>query len=288
MCRNNLRSLKRSLPNILGQCPRERIVAFDTESEDGTADLLIENGIEVKKIRRSEFSHGHTRNLSLEYSNAEIFLFLNGDAIPVSGWLKELIRGIDGYDAAFSRQIPDEDCDPLRITDLIHHPYFNRDSDASITRDSENPILFDTVSCAIRRKTLERYNFPNVPFGEDFLWAQIVVKDGGGILYAHKSIVIHSHSLYRSIRQTINRHFEEGRLKSDYRGEYGLNYFLRFLPSAFLLDTMTILGSKMPQNERLLWFIKEPICRYLQLISFYAGLNHNLIPGIIKRGLVWK
>jgi glycosyltransferase involved in cell wall biosynthesis len=287
ICRNNIKPLKASLPTILKECERERIVAFDSESEDGTDRLLKENRIKVVKIKKSGFSHGRTRNLSLNYSKAEVFVFLNGDAIPVPGWLNELIKGIDGCDAAFSRQIPDASCDPLRITDLIHHPYFRRSSCAYIAKNSDNPIMFDTVSCAIRRETLAKYNLPDVTFGEDFLWAQLVVRDGGRIFYAHNSVVIHSHSIYKSVSQIIRRHFEEGRLRSGLREGYKIGYFLKFLPSSFLLDLMTLYLIQMPLRKKVFWLVTEPFLRTIQLASFYVGLHHNMIPERIKREVGW-
>ncbi|MGC8927546.1 MAG: glycosyltransferase family 2 protein [Myxococcota bacterium] len=288
ICRNNEERLKESIRIILNECNGRDIIAFDTESEDNTGALLKKNGIKVIDIKLDEFGHGRTRNLALKYSDSEILIFLNGDALPVRGWIGELLKSIDGYDAAFSRQIPDKGCDPLRITDLINHPYFGRNEDELICKGSNLPILFDTVSCAIKRESLMRINFPDVSFGEDYLWAHSVIKEGGGIVYSANSIVIHSHPIYREPYNLIRRHFEEGRLRSFQREKFGVEYFIKFLPSAFLLDLITISGVNISSREKVNWLLREPFLRMLQLVSFFAGLNEDRIPDIIKRRLIWS
>ncbi len=287
VCRNNQDSLIRSLPVILSSCNRDNIIAFDTQSEDKTRDLLRNSGIKIVDIKIEEFGHGKTRNLALDYSDAETLVFLNGDAIPYPNWLDALIKGINGNDAAFSRQIPDERCDPLRITDLVNHPYFGKNKKLIINKQNNLPIMFDTVSCAIKRASLHKQRFPNVLFGEDFLWAESIVKSGGSIVYIPESIVVHSHSIYRETKTLIKRHFEEGRLKRHHKKDYGLKYSLGFIPSAFLLDTITLCIINMPTKEKALWLLKEPLLRSLQLLSFYAGLNEDKIPDIIKENLLW-
>lgn len=287
ICRNNAKTLKRSLPVILSECDSKNIIAFDTESRDGTAQLLRERGIRIIDIAASEFGHGKSRNLSLAYSDSEIFIFLNGDAIPIEGWLINLLKALKKNDAAFSRQIPNEGCDPLRITDLINHPYFRHNKEILLSRDSGLPPLFDTVSCGIKREVLDKNRFPDVSFGEDYLFAKNLIKNGGRIVYVPESVVVHSHSIYRDLQSLIRRHFEEGRLKSDDRSNFGVEYVLRFLPSALILDLITIASINISNYQKILWFIKEPFLRGLQLISFYAGLNEEKIPDIIKRRLLW-
>lgn len=287
ICRNNEKSLKRSLPVILSECKASQILAFVTESNDATERLLTKNGIRVISIKADEFGHGRTRNLSLGYSDEEVFLFLNGDAIPLKGWINSLLIKMGERDAAFSRQIPDTDCDPLRITDLVNHPYFRLKESVTITSSSNLPPLFDSVSCAIKRATLKRIRFPDVSFGEDYLWAQSLLRSGGSIVYVPESVVIHSHSLYRDISQLIKRHFEEGRLKSSRRDEYGYTYPFRFFTSAFFLDLITLSQVHLPLSEKFGWIIKEPFLRTLQIVSFYAGLNEEKIPAILKNRLLW-
>lgn len=288
ICRNNEEHLKKSIKTILNECKGREIIAFDTESEDNTKILLKENNIKVIEIKLNDFGHGRTRNLALRYTKSEILLFLNGDVIPTIGWVKELLKSLNGYDAAFSRQIPDEMCDPLRITDLIHHPYFKSNKDFIISRGQNIPIIFDTVSCAIKRDSLIKINFPDVSFGEDYLWAHSIVNAGGKIIYSSNSVVIHSHSIYRKISSIIRRHFEEGRLKSFKKYEFGVEYILKFLPSALLLDLITISEVKITSGEKINWLIKEPFLRAIQLLSFLAGLNESKIPDILKRRLIWS
>ncbi|MCX7943014.1 MAG: glycosyltransferase [Deltaproteobacteria bacterium] len=288
ICRNNEDTLKKSLPIILSQCRSKNIIAFDTQSEDNTKALLKEVGIKVINIKKGEFNHGRTRNLSLKYSNAEIFIFLNGDAIPLDNWLDALLSGIEDCDAVFSKQIPSEDCDPLRFTDLVNHPYFRFSKVLKITSNSNLPVVFDTVSCAVRRATLQRIKFPTVPFGEDYLWAELLINCGGTISYIPQSIVIHSHSIYTDTRKIIKRHFEEGRLKSHHKKEYGLRYTFGFIPSAFILDTITLLTINIPMRNRVVWIMKEPFLRTIQLISFHLGLNQERIPPLLKDMLSWS
>lgn len=281
--------LQRSLPIILSMLKAEDIIAFDSSSTDKTKEILSQNGIRVINIPEGEFGDGRTRNLSLRYSESDIFLFLNGDAIPIHGWFSNLIRPLDRCDAAFSRQIPDDCCDPLRITDLIHHPYFRSSDEVIIPSKEGDRIMFDTVSCAIKRGLLSQYRFPDVPFGEDTIWAKRIISVGKKIAYSPQSVVIHSHSLYRDITSLIRRHFEEGRLRSVTQDGVEIDFIIKFLPSAFILDTLTLyFWRNMNSSEKLYWMMKEPILRCLQLLFFLVGLNHSKIPDILKDRLAWR
>ena len=84
------------------------IIYVLTESKDNTENILKENNIKYKKIKKSEFSHSLTREKEAMNSKADIICFVTQDVVIESDlWLYHLTKNIinGNSDASFSRQI---------------------------------------------------------------------------------------------------------------------------------------------------------------------------------------
>src|SRR5262245_53389271 len=87
----------KTLPAVLDGISAQRVdfstevVAVDSSSTDGTADLLRRRADRLISIATEEFNHGLTRNLGVEHARGELVVMLVQDAVPASPrWLAEL------------------------------------------------------------------------------------------------------------------------------------------------------------------------------------------------------
>ena len=158
------------------------ILIIDSGSTDKTVEIAKTfNKIKLLQILPEEFGHGKTRNYGAKHAVGKYLVFLNQDAIPYNNnWLEMLISGLEkdsSNAAAFSKHIPNEDC----------YLYMKR--------DLNKPMLFSTVSAAIRRDIWEKYNFDDkITIAEDLEWARKIFKAGFKVNFVPESMVLHSHN----------------------------------------------------------------------------------------------
>ena len=152
------------------------------------------------------------------------------------------MRAPDGgppIDAAYARQFPRNDCDPIlaerlrRWSATRDEPVVQElaagDPEAARARyESLEPLerltacAFDNVASAVRRSSWERHPFPEVPFGEDVAFGKELLLAGGRIAFLPDAEVEHSHRL------SIRREFK--RLYCDHRNLHAL-FGVRTVPS---------------------------------------------------------
>jgi rhamnosyltransferase len=185
------------------------VLAIDSGSTDGTADLLRRqgNGVRIIEIPNSEFNHGLTRNLGIREARGEIVVLLTQDALPADDhWLQGLI---DCYAdplvaGAYSRQLPRPDANPFMRSRLetwmpateLRRPKSVADRaefDALSPLDRLSLAAFDNVSSSVRRSVGMELPFHACRFGEDIEWATRVLLAGFTIVYEPASRVVHSH-----------------------------------------------------------------------------------------------
>ena len=193
------------------------IRAVDSQSTDGTRELLRAAGAHVTRIERAEFRHGPTRNLLARDAVGEFLLFLSQDALPVGpGFVRALLEPLADPAVAGSsaRVLPHPDDDPLTARTVLAAP--QADARPSLERPHERPspwevLRFDNVASCIRRRVLEEIPFPDVPFGEDATWAASALAAGWSLAYAADAVVHHAH------RYTPAQAFERYRVDAAFR-----------------------------------------------------------------------
>jgi len=217
------RNAMATLPALLEALRRQRIdlpfeiVAVDSASTDGTADLLRQRADTFTEIPAAAFDHGLTRNLGIEHARGALVVLLSQDALPASDdWLAALVaplledRTIAG---AFARHRPRDDAS------AITRSYAARAAVASpvgrtlaIDRAAFSALgpmarlercTFDNVCSCIRRSVWIEHPFRATPFAEDLEWARDVLLSGYRLAYAPQALVIHSHD--RSARYEFAR-----------------------------------------------------------------------------------
>jgi len=218
------------------------VVAVDSGSEDGTAELLErvaakDSRLAVHAIAPEDFGHGKTRNFAIERASGQYIAMLTQDAMPASNtWLNALVDGLcrsDDMAGVVGRQIPYADAPLCSRRELYDH--FERlktsanvmrmdDPDRYAADESYRQVLhfFSDNNAALRRSVWNEIPYPDVPFGEDQLWAEAVVKAGYAKAYLHDAVVYHSHAF--SAREMYRRQREE----AEY---YGREFGYRIVPT---------------------------------------------------------
>ena len=218
--RNGIETLAATLDRIAEQkrdFPVE-LVAVDSGSTDGTAELLARRVDKLISIPPDEFNHGVTRNLGIERCAGELVVLLVQDALPASDdWLIALTRPLmedDGVAGSYARQVPRADADAVtryylrRYAGSSETPRMTSVPDPDHLRRlpaSEQLALctFDNVCSCIRRSVWRAHPFPETVIAEDLEWARDVLLSGHRLAYAPSAVVAHSHR--RSARYELDR-----------------------------------------------------------------------------------
>ena len=194
------------------------ICVQDSESTDGTWDLLLAAGALLETIPRRGFHHGLVRNLLAARAQGEFLIFLSQDSLPASDdFIAELLVPFDDARVAgvTARILPRLGDDPLTTRTALGLPEaadtpFPRDLDGlagiweldAATRVAY--LRFNNVASAVRASVMAELPFPEVPFGEDFAWASRVLTAGHRLTSAPASVVYHAHT-YR-LRSAFERY----------------------------------------------------------------------------------
>lgn len=182
-------------------------VAVDSGSTDGTVATLQRHGFLVHTIPQREFNHGATRDLAITRTKGDVVILLTQDATPADRrWLPALLDAYSdpAVDAAWCRQIPRPDCNPLlrrRIEEWMgdRRTMTLQRLPAGRTFGDLQPMerlrlsSFDNVASSVRRTTWEKYRFGRQRFGEDVTFGKRVIEGGGCIAFVPEAAVVHSH-----------------------------------------------------------------------------------------------
>ncbi len=148
-----------------------------------------------------------TRDLGIEETGGDVILLLTQDATPADrNWLPALVGAYadPAVDAAWCRQIPRPDCNPLlrrRIEEWMgdRKTLAMQRVPVGQTFAQLEPMAqlrlaaFDNVASSVRRTSWAKYRFGWRLFGEDITFGKRVIENGGCIAFVPEAAVIHSH-----------------------------------------------------------------------------------------------
>lgn len=172
--------------------------------------------IEIKHISKKEFDHGKTRNKGVARSEADYFLMMTQDAMPVGNDLvKRLLNAFEEDDkvaVAYARQVAADNAEDSEK----YAREFNYPVESATHSQSDVPSLgikayFCSNVCAMYRRDIfdELGGFMNhVIFNEDMLYAAKAINAGYRIAYVADAQVIHSHNY--SNKEYYKRNFDIG------------------------------------------------------------------------------
>jgi len=182
------------------------VIVVDSGSTDGSPQAAL--ATPCRLFGTSSFRHGRTRNQAIALARAPLAVLLTQDAVPDGhGFLRALIEPLE-QDATlagvYARQVPPAGIDPLQAAAIERWcppggDRRQRALDAAafdrLTPDERvRSCRFDNVASCIRVSVWEDIPFPDVPFGEDAVWAKRVMLAGHDLLYRAEARVIHGHS----------------------------------------------------------------------------------------------
>lgn len=196
------------------------LLIIDSGSTDGSLAQLQAKSVRIHSIPKSEFSHGGTRNLGVELTTGEYVAFLTQDALPADqSWLFNLVSTLEHEPkaaGAFGRHLAYPEASPFVQRDLEGHfnnlakypLYLDKETDAERFSTGEaawRQVLHfysDNNSC-LRRSVWQQIPYPVIEYGEDQVWADLIIKAGYKKAYAINAVVYHSHDYDE--RETFER-----------------------------------------------------------------------------------
>ena len=205
----------------------QRIIIMNTEEKYftqlayGSRFLEKYHNIHVYHLSKKEFDHGFTRHIGVKKSDADVFLMMTQDAIPVDEHLVEyLVKALEqeGVAAAYARQMPKEDCGIIEsYTRRFNYP---EKSLVKSHRDLEKlgikTYFCSNVCCAYNRKIYDELGgfIRHAIFNEDMIYAAKAVQTGYKIAYVAEAQVLHSHNY--TCKQQFHRNFDLGVSQADH------------------------------------------------------------------------
>ena len=212
--------------------PVQRIILINTEQKYfddyfGKSGFLKKyDNLLIRHITADEFDHGGTRRMGVELSDADYFICMTDDAVPVDDKLvEELLKPLlDGrVAAAYARQLPGKDA---TLTERYSRS-FNYPSKAVIKSAEDIPTMgiktffCSNVCAAYDRKVYDKVGGfeEHMIFNEDMVNARHFLDAGEKIAYVPTARVIHSHH-YGNLQQ-LQRNFDLGVSQAQFPEVFG-------------------------------------------------------------------
>ena len=270
------------------------VVIIDSDSVDDSTEnvskIFSDSKIPHKiiRIKSNEFQHGASRNLAISQAAGEIVCLLTQDSIPAnSQWLKEITKCFfedENICGVFGRHIAHKGHPRLISRDLSRHfDYMNTQKVRFINNQETydtNPSLrqflhfFSNNNSALRKKTWEKTPFPEVDFGEDQVWAKLILEDSGFIVYEDSAKVRHSH-VY-GFKKSIERVKTEIKF---YKQQFGYDLsrpkisFVPTLVKSFIKDFLWLCKKKSLNSKEIFFSLKNHIT--YNIVCSFVNLNNQ-------------
>jgi rhamnosyltransferase len=192
------------------------LLIIDSGSIDDTIKVAMAAGAEIYNINKRDFNHGATRNLAISLAEADIYIFMTQDALPVGpDTLKNLVGAFDlspEVGLVYARQLPRPDAGHIEAFSR----FFTYPEVSHVKKRTDKARLgIKTVHCsnacaAYRGDVLAALGgFPeNVIMCEDVYVAAKIISMGYQVAYAADAMVHHSHDY--SVWQEFQRYFDNG------------------------------------------------------------------------------
>jgi len=285
------------------------VIFMDNSSTDGTVDYLKStpfNHKQVIHVPEGEFSHSGTRMRGAKIASGKYVVFFTDDIIPIGkDFLKELTKPVLEKKAAATYgicQVNPESSDPIDA--FLHNDWWEDFIDVVeplpefywdfLSPEQRRRLCnFDNCSSCIDRKILLDIELPNVPYGEDMLFAKKMILNNQRISISKQAKFYHWHKVsfsYLMKRMCVDQYLSVP--------EFGIYYIRRKLGviKAILLRTLhrtytAFFKLKIPISKKFYWSFYNLKTLSADFIGKYVGvLDDNSIKGFspINRRLLKK
>lgn len=204
------------LKRLKQQTVAHELIIVDSNSTDGTKELIDYTATNFISIAKSSFNHGSSRNLGVQAAKYDIVVFLTQDALPASPHtLENLVKMLISRQEiamAYGRQLPYPETGIFgRIARLNNYPA----NSILKTKDLIPEMGIKTCSCsnsfaAYRKDDLLAVgSFPSdTILGEDVSVAARFILQNKIVAYCAEAEVFHSHDY--TIIEEFKRYFDIG------------------------------------------------------------------------------
>lgn len=187
----------------------------------GTSFFEKYQNVCVINLKKEDFDHGLTRRQGVEQSDAQVFVMMTMDAMPVDGDLVEkLTAPLEKGDVAVSygRQMAGKNSGEIeRYTRKFNYPGKGCEKSAKdVEKLGIKAFFCSNVCAAYRRDIYDRLGgfVSRTIFNEDMIYAAGAIKAGYKIVYAADAKVVHCHNY--TYRQQFRRNFDLGVSQADH------------------------------------------------------------------------
>lgn len=204
-----------------------KIIIMNTEREyfdrlvKGTSFFEKYRNVCVINLKKEDFDHGLTRRQGVEQSDAQVFVMMTMDAMPVDEDLVEkLTAPLEREDVAVSygRQMAGKNSGEIeRYTRKFNYPGKGCEKSAKdVEKLGIKAFFCSNVCAAYRRDIYDRLGgfVSRTIFNEDMIYAAGAIKAGYKIVYAANAKVVHCHNY--TYRQQFHRNFDLGVSQADH------------------------------------------------------------------------
>lgn len=255
------------------------LFVIDSSSTDGTAEYLVEQGVDHLVIPQREFNHGATRQRALhERPGYSFYVFLTQDVyLAEPQALERLLAHFDDDEvgAVCGRQLPHLDANPLAAhARRFNYPEQSRDKRLADAAELGIKTAFMSNSFAAYRATalLQAGGFPDhVILAEDMYATARMLQQGWKVAYAGDACCHHSHNY--TPWQEFKRYFDTGVLhasepwiQQELGGAGGEG-------RRFVVSELRYLG-----REALTWLPASLLATAMKLLGYQLGKQYKRFP----------
>jgi rhamnosyltransferase len=185
------------------------LLAVDSESDDGSCEVLKEAGFKVYTIERKKFSFGPARDLAFRSSTGDIIVTQSQDVVPVNGtylhdMTEDIINGRSDVVQGVESSPPGDDS--IFLWDRKGRFYFTTEGCEFFRKYGW--IGLSCTCLAVSRKAWEATGFGGVPYATDKFLQKALVEKGFRISQTREVVAWHGHAY--DLNALIKRCLNEG------------------------------------------------------------------------------
>ena len=278
------------------------VIVIDSESTDGTWELVESLPVERIRIQSKDFNHGKTRNFGASRAIGEFLVFLVQDAVPTSQvWLQRLVEAaqLPGAAASYGRELPwpsDHSLIRLHMEKTLsqHQEQLQQSLPVDCSWQELSPhqklalaTFHDTCSC-LYRQIWEKYSFQPIPYGEDLDWGARVIQAGYKIIFEPQAVVYHSHD--RSSWYELKRAYADHELVMRLFGYHAFPRW-RGVVRSWISDSWMVVRSLWAEPrslfEKTVLVLRAPVVVAARHAGGYIGARAAKAK-LASKGLFWK